>query len=1773
MKVLVVEDELTVAQSLEFLLSEVSYAVDVTTDGESGLELTEAFDYDLVLLDMMLPGIDGISLCQRLRSQGKQMPILLLTGESDPQQKVIALNAGADDYVVKPFNSDELLARLQALLRRGNVTTSPILTWGKLSLNPSSQQVAYGSTAIAATPKEYAILELFLRHPQRAMNAAAIIDHAWNSVESPGEEAVRVHIKELRKKLVAAGAPQDFIKTVHRVGYQLNLIYGEASLEQTEQLSEKPAAMKMAELKSTNQDLREVLEQLRATQMELVRKNEELEIANQLIKEERQRLQEAQEELEQRVADRTTELTQANAILTQQASRLRRLTANVAVVIYQYVVYADGSDALTYVNPKSREVFGLEPEEMMGDVKRVWGTLYPEDAERLCQAIQQSAERMECYDVELRLLSDSDRPIWIRAIAQPERQPNGDIIWDGLVQDITTQKQVELSLQQSEAKNRAILSTIPDLMLRVAADGTYREVVSTNCNFEVISVDCIGQSMFDVLPLEIADQAYYHLQQALQTGEPQRFEQQLEFADRIQYEEVRVIKSGEDEALFIIRDITDRKQTETAIQSSEAMLMLALEGAQAGIGHWDLTTGQLTGSAELYHLYGLDPTGPTPTYNEWWNNLLHPDDREWVDAFVKGLLTQKRTEFQFECRILHPQKGIRWMLIWGRVIYDPQGNPVQLSGINLDTTERNQLVIALRESETKLRQVLDSAIASIVSFKFFANHTWEYDYWSAGCEAIFGYAAEEFMADPNLWRSRIVQEDWDTAFSSMFQDIEVERSGRIEYRFRHKDDSIHWISSHYTSQQTAPDCWNVTVVDHDITHRKHLENSLRTSEAKLARIFDKAVAAIGEFSVYPDRTFQHKFLSAGAEAVYGCSPDEMTANPDLWASRVVPEDMEMVIQGAFERIFAEHTFTIEYRFLDQAGQLRWIAETLVSRWDEARSCWIVTTVATNITERKEAERTLQKQIRQEYLLADIAQDIRQSLQLDEVLARTVHRVREFLDCDRVIIFRFRPDWQGDVIMESVGSGYLPILDTTISDPCFEEHFIEPYRHGHVSVLEDIAQPDLEPCYVELLQQFGVKANLAVPILQGEALWGLLLAHQCYAPRQWKSFEIALLRRLATQVGIAIQQSELYEQTRYELKLREQMQAVLEASEERFRTLSASAPVGILQSTPDGICIYCNPHWQQLTGLGEEDALGLGWQQAIHPEDRDRIAQAWEQFLQKRGECCAEFRLLTSQGEVHWVSARATAIQSSTGAIIGNVCIYVDITQQKQDTAKIQEQAALLDIASDAIFVRDLHHKILYWNQGAEQLYGYTAAEAVGQDVSELLKGQDFSLETAQAILLERGTWRGEVFNHSKTGRLVMVEAHWTLVRDEAGQPKSIFVVNTDITERKKLEQQFYRAQRLESLGTLASGIAHDLNNVLTPVLTISQILQRKHPDMEARSQEMLRVMETSARRGADMIQQILTFTRGTGGDRIPSAIGPLIDDLLKVVQQTFPSSISIRATLPAEPLWIVSIDPTYMHQVLLNLCVNARDAMPDGGTLTLSAQNWVVEQEMDGAIPASKPGNYVRITVTDTGTGLTPEVRDRMFEPFFTTKPVGKGTGLGLATVLGIVKSYGGWLQVQSQVGQGTEIRIYLPASDAKAQQPEPVDGWQAGHGELILVVDDDISVQRTTQDVLESADYQTLAANNGAVARDLYRDHQAEIKLVVMDVTMPDMSGIELIQHLKAINPQVKAIAISGLLENREPMLTAGATTFLGKPFSLETFLQVVGQLIAGDGSGQPKS
>jgi len=551
-------------------------------------------------------------------------------------------------------------------------------------------------------------------------------------------------------------------------------------------------------------------------------------------------------------------------------------------------------------------------------------------------------------------------------------------------------------------------------------------------------------------------------------------------------------------------------------------------------------------------------------------------------------------------------------------------------------------------------------------------------------------------------------------------------------------------------------------------------------------------------------------------------------------------------------------------------------------------------------------------------------------------------------------------------------------------------------------------------------------------------------------------------------------------------------------------------------------------------------------------------------------CQGPIILLTGQGaqEVDMEAIKAGAADYLDKSQISSPWLERSIRyaiERQQAQQKIREQAALLDVATDGILVINLQDQILFWNKGAQQIYGWDSEELLDKDAHKLLFKEEKlpRLAEIQQIVALKGNWYGELQQVTKQGKEITVQSRWTLVQNYRQQPQSILIVNSDITEKKQLEAQFLRAQRMESIGTLAGGIAHDLNNVLAPILMSVQLLALSIPD-DDRSQQWLEILENNTKRGADLVKQVVSFARGIKGDHTIVQVRHLLGEIRQIAQETFPKLIKIKTDIPPN-LWTVSGDATQLHQVFMNLCVNARDALTDGGTLSISGQNLAIDEHYARMNLDAQVGLYIVITVADTGAGIPPEILDRIFEPFFTTKELGQGTGLGLSTVMGIIKSHGGFVNVYSELGQGTKFKVYLPAVKAADTESEEQLELPIGQKELVLLVDDEAAIREITKTSLETYQYRVMMASDGIEAIALYTEYQDDISIVLVDMMMPEMNGPNTIRSLQEINPQVKIIAVSGLAasDKLNQASIMGIKTFLYKPYTAQELLTAIKEVL----------
>ena len=616
----------------------------------------------------------------------------------------------------------------------------------------------------------------------------------------------------------------------------------------------------------------------------------------------------------------------------------------------------------------------------------------------------------------------------------------------------------------------------------------------------------------------------------------------------------------------------------------------------------------------------------------------------------------------------------------------------------------------------------------------------------------------------------------------------------------------------------------------------------------------------------------------------------------------------------------------------------------------------------------------------------------------------------------------------------------------------------------------------------------------------------------------------------------------------------------------------------LQQTNEGIAIlgldgclqFANEAWAQMHGYEKEELVGRPLD-LVQTAEQARQCGAFQARVLAQGHAQAELSHRRKDGSTFPIWISVSVVRDAAGQVTSLMGIGNDITKRKIAEEKIREQARLIDEASEAIVVRDLQGVILVWNRGAEKLLGWSAAEALGQKEWQLGKFDVKEFGAAQDQVLERGAWSGDFTIKTRADRFIEVAARWTLLRDEQGRPAKILAMSHDITSQKKMEVQLLQAQRLQTIGTLASGVAHDLNNIFAPFLIGLPILREEIRAGE--TCDLLDLMENSIRRGADIVRQLLLFGRGGETKRLPVNLARPLGDVAKIIRETFPRNITLSVVCP-DDLWLVPGDATQIYQIFLNLAVNARDAMPDGGTLAITAENVRLNEHIRTLSARAEPGPYVVLTVRDSGSGMAPEVLERVFEPFYTTKETGQGTGLGLSVAIGVVESHGGFIHAQSTPDAGTEFKIHLPAlpgAAGAAAVKNTETQLPAGRGEFILLVDDEPAILKLTGKILERSGYQTLVAPNGTEAIKVFQEHADQIRLVITDYSMPGMNGFTLAEAIQKLHPAVPIIIASGLGEalEEEKLRRAGIQLVLKKPYDIATLLNTLEKIFqtgAGD-------
>jgi PAS domain S-box-containing protein len=1303
--------------------------------------------------------------------------------------------------------------------------------------------------------------------------------------------------------------------------------------------------------------------------------------------------------------------------------------------------------------------------------------------------------------------------------------------------DITDQQNAEQELRASKAKLDAALSSMTDGVLISDAAGRFIHINEAFATFHKfrskeecsVTLEEYPKFLEVLLPHgEPAPLSQWAVARALRGEVATNAEYDLRRKDTAEawsgsysFAPIRDKSGAIAGSVVVARDISERKQIEAALRESEMRMSLAIEAANMGLWDWDLLSGRLVWTEVIQLLWGYAP-GEFPGTQEAFESRVHPEDLPDLKR-VSEHAQKDRGPFQFEFRVVWPDGSLRWVSSRGRYLFDAQGKPTRLVGVIFDITERKQAELSRRRSELQQRAILDNipdpAWMKDVEGRFLAvNQAWCRFTGLAPGEAIGRKDADIFP--PHVAQGLAAQER---------EVIQSSRSLRWEESLR---DQAGRMCTFETIKAPVVDpsghAAGTVGIARDITERKQAEHRVR----QLSLAVEQSPVSI----VITDKQGLIEYVNPKFTDVTGYSLAEAQGqNPRiLKASNMPPEHY----RSLWETISQGRVWRGELHNRTKTGEPFWELASISPITDPSGAITHYVAVKEDITESKRLEAFRQ---------ALLGLGTRLNLARDPV-----HAARALLSTADEL-------WAWDAASVDVFDPATKVVQTILSADVIEGKRCElapmslgtmtpriqrVMREGALLLHQDPAQPQ-DGQAIRFGDVSRASASImAVPFRREERLIGVLSIHS-YAPHAYTAGDLETLQALADYCGGAL------ERLRSEEELGRSM--------ERYRSLVETSFDWVWEVDVEGRYTFVSPRVQELLGYAPEEVLGRTPFDLMPVPEAHRVGKIFAGIAAQR----IPFSGLENfnqhkDGTLVVLESSGTPIIDAAGQYAGYRGVDRNITGRKHAEAALvaseERFRTLVENAPIGIFLQ-AGGRFVYLNQEAVRMFGGgPRVRLVGRPVLERFHSSTPGLVCERIRLLNEerkpaGLQEEQCLRMDGTeflGEFLGVPFNCD------GQP-GVLVFFQDVTQRKSLEAQLRQAQKLEGIGQLAGGVAHDFNNILAAIMMHLGLLQL-NPRIDRETAQSLKELDAEARRAATLTRQLLMFSRRSVLSVSPLDMNEIIANLLKMLGRLIGEHVRLRFD-GQNGLPVVQADAGMMEQVLMNLVVNARDAMPNGGRITISTSTATFDEAAARLHQDRKPGSFVCVEVSDTGCGMEEKVLKRVFEPFFTTKEAGKGTGLGLATTHGIVAQHHGWVEVSSEVGKGSSFRIYLPVFSTSIVEnrpelpPEPTRGGQ----ESILLVEDDPTVRLLVGHALRALGYQVREAANGKEAMALWQEIGSTIDLLFTDMVMPEgISGLELVERLQAMKPGLKALISSGYSSE---IVNAGRPTkagirYLPKPY-----------------------
>jgi two-component system, cell cycle sensor histidine kinase and response regulator CckA len=1502
---------------------------------------------------------------------------------------------------------------------------------------------------------------------------------------------------------------------------------------------------------------------------------------------------------------------QAEAELRDSEQLFRTLAESVPQLVW--MCQPDGMNI--YFNQQWVDYTGLTLEESYG---HGWNKpFHPDDRQRAWDAWQVATTKLGEYSIECRLRRADGEYRWWLIRGVPLRNAAGKVLkWFGTCTDIHEGKlaveKLKLFRALIERTNDAIHVLDPatarflDVNERACEDlGYTREEMLALSVFDV-TMD-VDRESFEVHQARVKKAGYATIEATHRRKDGTTYPVEVSLSS---------VTLDRDYVVAIIRDVSGRKRVEAALRESETRLLSILESTGDGILAVDKTGKKVLKTNRRFAEMWRIP-----------QSLMDAGDNHAMMDFVRGQLTSPEVFLKNESLYNSPATGMDTLEFQDGRIFESHAFPMMMDGVVTgrvwsfrDITKRRQAEAALRESEHRFQTLTAISPVGIFHTDAQGQTTYVNPRW---CE-IAGWPATDALG--NGWLGAVHAEDREKLVGGWQTATGAQSASKAEYRFVHPDGSISWVMGQAVPEKdTAGRVVGYVGTITDITERKRAEDALRGSETLLKET--QTIAGLGSYDmdittgiwrgsdvldrifgidktyecsvegwknlIHPDdrammvdylrnevfdqgRAFDkeyriirhsdqaerwvhglgrlefdaqgrpvkmlgtiqditerkrameelrnretqlrlaldaarmgtwdwdiqtgHVVWSSGHEALWGYAPGTFPGTYEGYESRLHPDDVEGA-RRAGQKALDEHTnYEHEYRVRWPDGTERWIAARGQAFYGPDGKPMRMTGVAMDITEHKRAEKVLQ-------------------------------------------MFQFATDRAADAVfwMNRDGSFYYVNDEACRSLGYTREDLMQ-------LSLFDIDPGHSEEQWQENWLRFD-QNNMA------QCRW-----ERTHCRKDGSTFPVEIMVRHFSTGEIDVRVAFVRDITE-----RKRADQALQQERNLLRTLIDNIPDYIFVRDTSNRFILANKSIARLMGVPQPADL-IGKRDAdFYPPELAAIFDKIDQEVFAGHLIPNEERVLRfPNGQELTVLNTKVPFKNDQGEVIGLIGIGRDITERKRAEESQARLATAVEQAAETVVITDTTGKILYANPAFEKASGYTRAEALGQNPRILKSGkQDAEFYRRMWEVLHRGeVWSGRFMNRRKDGAFYEEEATISPVRDANGKVVNYVAVKRDVTREVQLEAQFRQAQKMEAVGQLASGVAHDFNNILNVIIGYGDLIASDlEPDSPLRT--YAEELRTAAERAVGLTKQLLVFSRKQKVELVVLDLNETVVNLEKMLRRLIGENIEM-AIVPGKDTGRIKADAGYIGQVLMNLAVNARDAMPKGGKLTIATDNVTLDENHARIHAGTAPGDYVMLTVSDTGTGMTPEVKARIFEALFTTKPAGKGTGLGLVTCQAIVQQSGGHIEVDTGVGRGTTFKVYFPRVDkpVKADDGPDQTGALPRGTETLLVVEDEPSVRHLAWKVLKALGYHVLRANNGQDALHLVHEYSGPpIRLVITDVMMPVMGGKVMADWLKATYPDLKILFSSGYTDDaiaQEGVLEPGVA-FLPKPYTPEALARTV--------------